>query len=186
MDYYFNAAMEMITGRAVMTWLVCAFLAAFFAYGLHKNGKMKSSTAILIPVLVFYLAFVLTITIIERTPTERAQYQLELFWTIRDIYRGEYSLLREIFWNMVLFLPIGAGISLILNRYNLISWGLALAFSASIELAQLITHRGLFEWDDIIYNGLGALLGIGIIHLLRRIWRIYQFRAERDRRWKME
>ena len=87
---------------------------------------------------------------------------------------------------MVLFLPIGAGISLILNRYNLISWGLALAFSASIELAQLITHRGLFEWDDIIYNGLGALLGIGIIHLLRRIWRIYQFRAERDRRWKMD
>lgn len=71
MDYYFNAAMEMITGRAVMTWLVCAFLAAFFAYGLHKNGKMKSSTAILIPVLVFYLAFVLTITIIERTPTDR-------------------------------------------------------------------------------------------------------------------
>lgn len=176
MDYYFNAAMKMITGRAVMTWLICSLLFAFLTYSLHKNGKMKSGTAILIPLLVFYLAFVLTITIIERTPTERAQYQLELFWTIREICRGEYSLLREIFWNIVLFLPIGAAISLLLNKHDLIAWGLALALSASIELTQLITHRGLFEWDDMIYNGLGALLGIGILYLLRRVWRVLLLR----------
>ncbi len=170
MDYYFNAAMKMITGRAVMTWLICSLLSALLAYDLHKHRKIKSITAILIPLMVFYLSFVLTITIIERTPTERAQYQLELFWTIRDVYRGEYSLLREIFWNIVLFLPIGAAISLLLNKHDLIAWGLALALSASIELTQLITHRGLFEWDDMIYNGLGALLGIGILYIFRRIW----------------
>ena len=84
--------------------------------------------------------------------------------------------MREIFWNIVLFLPIGAAISLLLNKHDLIAWGLALALSASIELTQLITHRGLFEWDDMIYNGLGALLGIGILYLLRRIWRVLLLR----------
>jgi glycopeptide antibiotics resistance protein len=169
LDYYFYAAMEMITGRAVMTWLICALISAFFTFSLHKLGKIKSSTAILIPLFVFYLAFVLTITIIERTPTEEGRYQLELFWTIRDIWKGEYSLLREIFWNIVLFLPIGAAFSLILNKHSVIAFLIAIALSASIEFTQLMTHRGLFEWDDMIYNGFGALLGIGIIYLIRRM-----------------
>lgn len=31
--------------------------------------------------------------------------------------------------------------------------------SAVIELCQLIFGRGLFEWDDMIDNGLGCMLG---------------------------
>ena len=31
--------------------------------------------------------------------------------------------------------------------------------SATIELSQLIFMRGLFEWDDMIHNGLGCMAG---------------------------
>ena len=32
-------------------------------------------------------------------------------------------------------------------------------FSLSIELCQLVFHMGLFEFDDIINNTIGAILG---------------------------
>ena len=31
-----------------------------------------------------------------------------------------------------------------------------------IELIQLLTRRGLFEFDDIIHNIVGAMIGFGI------------------------
>ena len=40
--------------------------------------------------------------------------------------------------------------------------------SAGIEIVQLITHRGLFEFDDIIHNTIGAVIGAVIVVVLRR------------------
>ena len=44
-----------------------------------------------------------------------------------------------------------------------VKWQHALAFgvvvSAVIESSQLIMMRGLFEWDDMIHNGLGCMIG---------------------------
>ena len=33
-------------------------------------------------------------------------------------------------------------------------------FSVVIEILQLIFCRGLFEWDDIIHNSLGCMIGV--------------------------
>lgn len=41
--------------------------------------------------------------------------------------------------------------------------------SAAIEVTQLLTHRGLFEFDDIIYNSVGAVVGFLLYLLLKRI-----------------
>jgi len=43
--------------------------------------------------------------------------------------------------------------------------------SATIEVAQLLTRRGLFEFDDIIYNSVGALIGFLLYLLLRKLGR---------------
>ena len=34
--------------------------------------------------------------------------------------------------------------------------------SVAIELTQLFTHRGLFEYDDIVHNTLGTAVGIAL------------------------
>ena len=34
-----------------------------------------------------------------------------------------------------------------------------ISVSAIIEFSQLIFMRGLFEWDDMIHNGLGCMMG---------------------------
>ena len=48
-----------------------------------------------------------------------------------------------------------------------IKWQEALVFgvliSATIETSQLITMRGLFEWDDMIHNGLGCMVGAVLV-----------------------
>ena len=34
--------------------------------------------------------------------------------------------------------------------------------SVAIELTQLFTHRGLFEFDDMLHNTLGTVIGIAL------------------------
>ena len=38
-----------------------------------------------------------------------------------------------------------------------------------IELAQLISYRGLFEFDDVIHNALGTAVGVLLVPGLRRV-----------------
>ena len=41
--------------------------------------------------------------------------------------------------------------------------------SVLIELAQLISYRGLFEFDDVIHNALGTALGVLLVLGLRQV-----------------
>ena len=46
---------------------------------------------------------------------------------------------------------------------------MALGISLIIELTQLMSRRGLFEFDDVIHNTLGALLGCGLLSFIKMI-----------------
>lgn len=37
-----------------------------------------------------------------------------------------------------------------------------------IEFSQLIFMRGLFEWDDMIHNGLGCMIGCLFANIFRK------------------
>lgn len=74
-------------------------------------------------------------------------------------------MLKENILNCLLLLPYGCLIPVALGRK--IGWkeGLLIGFRTSsvIEILQLITCRGLFEFDDIVHNGLGCMLGVLLI-----------------------
>lgn len=38
-----------------------------------------------------------------------------------------------------------------------------------IEILQLITARGLCEFDDVFHNMIGAVIGVGIVMVLNRM-----------------
>ncbi len=44
-----------------------------------------------------------------------------------------------------------------------------LLLSVSIELVQLFSHRGFFEFDDIIHNTLGIVIGIALYKIVSLI-----------------
>ena len=160
----------------MVIWMLLAGLTALVTYVLYNRGKVKASTAIIIPILVFYLSFVLTITILERTPSRHARYELDLFWSYKAIMRGTKRLLAENFWNVVLFVPLSTMLGIIFDarmvkgkrRWIWITVIICFLFSTGIEVVQLITHRGLFEFDDIIHNTLGALIGTAVAVMIRR------------------
>ena len=145
-------------------WLLVAVLIGFIAFVLYRNDKISIKPFISIPVFAFYLSFVATITIIARIPSHNAQYRLMLFWSYRAIAGGKTDLISEVFWNFVLFIPIGILLMLIISCKHkwIISIAIGLLLSASIEIIQLKFHRGLFEFDDIFHNTLGTVIGIGM------------------------
>ena len=83
---------------------------------------------------------------------------------------SRYDLLLENILNIVMLLLIG--IFLLLAYCKKIDWNVGLliciCISSSIELLQLVLCRGLFEFDDIIHNSLGFLIGILISNVILR------------------
>ena len=121
-------------------------------------------------VLSGYIFFVVAVTLLIRSP-EDTRYELVLFWSWKVVFKrwplSEWrrNLLRQILLNIAMFIPIGFMIGRITGwKSILISFG----FSLLIELTQLFTGRGLFEFDDLIHNTLGAAIGFGLLILTRK------------------
>ena len=152
--------MTKVTMESVVVWALIAAAVWVLTCVLWRRGRMKASTALALPLFVFYLCFVLTITLIERVPGDVPRYELELLWSYTDILHGRTGLIPEVFWNVVLFFPVGWILSTCLPRKR--EWWsvvIGMLLSIGIEVTQLITRRGLFEFDDIFNNTLGTLIG---------------------------
>lgn len=151
-------------------WLIIAAVAGLIAFVFFYKQKLKGSAFAAIPLLTFYMSFVLTITVIGRYITSNPRYELTVFWTYKAIQAGQTDLKAEIFWNVVLFIPIGILICMLLPRKaKWVSVFLGLLISAGIELSQLFLCRGLFEFDDIIHNTLGTIIGFVVFLIVSKI-----------------
>lgn len=137
--------------------------------------KINIIQAIGILAIVVFLGIVFGSTVFTRTSTVR-QYELMPFWSWRDIIRNhDKQLLKENLLNCILLLPAGVLLPIIANHKVKWYWALVIGIlvSAVIETSQLIFKRGLFEWDDMIHNGIGCMIGCmitnKIISLLEKI-----------------
>lgn len=134
--------------------------------------------------LVIYTAFILMVTLMSRKSGENATYEFVPFWSWRAIYNGKIKLLWECIWNVILFIPFGCILGVVMcgdtdsragdksteevveedsgriSKIVLIKvFAIGFLLSAIIETSQLLFHLGLFEWDDMIHNAIGSLLG---------------------------
>lgn len=151
-----------------VTFFILLMVLLCYEVELLKQKKICVSQAVTAVILFIFLAIVFESTVFSRTLGKR-QYQLEILWSWKELIRpkgrlGAVSpgeLLEEIILNVMLLFPVGVLLPIIFKR-NL-SWRIALftgvLVSACIEMLQLILCRGLFEFDDIIHNGLGCMLG---------------------------
>ena len=114
--------------------------------------------------LAAYAVLVLAGTVLIRTSGTVHQYQLQLFWSYAQWSIQHDQVLR----NIIMFIPIGFLAGKEFERKGIL---LAAGFSLLIETIQLLTCRGLFEFDDIIHNTAGAVIGYGCFALLKRVYR---------------
>lgn len=149
-------------------WVVFSAIPAIAVFAFLK-GKIRKRRLIYTTLFVFYVTLVLSYTVLSRSLSGTAKCQLEFLWSYKEA-RFNPELLLEIILNYILFVPIGlmfAGALKNSNKYKLaVVFGFL--FSLTIELLQLISTTGLFEFDDILGNTLGTLIGCTIYFLHRR------------------
>lgn len=132
-----------------------------------------------LPMLGAYVYGALSETILGRTAADEPKAELELFWSHREslamsdgsLVVTNSELLAEILLNVLLFVPLGALLPFLFPRKlgegspiraGIVVGAVACACSLAIELAQWRFNLGLFEFDDVLNNTLGALLGFAL------------------------
>lgn len=106
--------------------------------------------------LVGYVFLILAETVLIRKPFTGEHLKLELLWSWKA-----WNVQREqILTNVVMFVPVGVLGGLLWRWRGVL---VAAGMSFAIELLQLITARGLCEFDDVIHNMIGAVIGVGIV-----------------------
>ena len=103
--------------------------------------------------LVVYIYFILTKTIIGRYPRPESIFR-GLGWEIEQGYWGDILL------NILLFVPVG----LLIGGWKGILFGSLL--SVGIEIAQYYFRIGFCELDDILNNTVGSAVGALIQRVL--------------------
>ena len=154
------------SSREIFCFSCIMVIAVIMMIYLLRKEKMNKLQAVAILAELVFLGIVFGSTVFTRMGSVQ-QYELIPFWSWRAILGyHDMELLKENLLNCILLLSAGALLPLIMNRK--VKWQEALVFgvliSATIEMSQLITMRGLFEWDDMIHNGLGCVIGCVIVN----------------------
>ncbi len=181
MDIYqiFITYNPMWSWRETFCFSVVAVLTLFVLIRAVRNRRVKKVQAVAIMLFLVFLAIVFESTVFTRTTITR-QVELIPFWSWNAIIRyQDMELLKEDLLNCVLLFPAGVLLPFIaMQRIKpKIAFFVGFLISFGIESCQLIFARGLFEWDDMIHNALGCMLGCILVDVL---WRCY--RKVKDRR----
>jgi glycopeptide antibiotics resistance protein len=110
--------------------------------------------------LIGYAFLILAETVLIRKPFSGQHFNPELFWSWRQ-WKIQKN---QILTNVIMFVPVGVLVGWIWRWRGL--WTVAV-LSIFIEILQLVTARGLCEFDDVIHNCFGAVIGIGVVMIVR-------------------
>ena len=113
-------------------------------------------------VLIGYVLIILGETVLFRTPFDGQHFQPQLFWSYKvwDVQK------EQIIANILLFFPLGVLAGWLWNWKGAIA---GIVLSVIIEILQLISGRGLCEFDDVLHNTLGTFVGVSIYVLVETV-----------------
>ena len=115
------------------------------------------------PLLAAYILFILMETVIGRK-VGVGRVELVPFWSY-----SHPELRIEILLNYVLFIPLGVLLYLCFGeKFGLRVFIAGFLLSATVELIQLTFKIGVFEFDDMIGNTVGCLIGTVVGKLIRK------------------
>lgn len=164
MDYIFSTADPKIKPIYFVIAIILAFIIKIVTDIYRRQGKITKAQSVASNVLITYIFLVFASTVFSRTPKEHYSYELIPFWSYLQIVKGSKSLFWEDVLNVIMLFPIGVLLPIVIKdggkskRFRTV---ILIGFSTSltIELLQLFTKRGLFEFDDMIHNTLGVAIG---------------------------
>lgn len=165
--YFFDSYLALpVWACEVLLVVLCIGIAvAFFLYGAKKGGLMTLRL-----LLIEYIVMLFCSTVFFRPAMEERQYDYHPFWSYVAIHEGKRGLIEENVMNFLMFVP--AGVLIGCGFRGMTWWKVMLigtCLSVSIEAMQLITKRGFSEFDDVMHNTLGCMIGYGVFVLTKRL-----------------
>ena len=154
LNQYFERLIQHIPSYVFIALLLMFFLGVIWL--LYK--KKSPWRYIFILAFVEYIVLLFCSTVIFRDVKAVRKLKYVPFWSY-----GQPDLLIVNLMNIIVFVPIGLLLGFANNKLKW--WHVLLigtAISMSIELLQLAFKRGFFEFDDLIHNVLGCLIGYGV------------------------
>lgn len=167
------------SSREIVFFAVVLLVTLVIFTALVKRKKITVLQAAAGFMLLIFLGIVYASTVFSRMPQGR-QYELELFWSWKEaLGMGEggsstsASYLEEIILNVILLMPAGFLLPFVVGRPLRWRFGLLAGamLSGCIEGLQLLLCRGLFEFDDILHNSAGCMIGCILGSLIVKRWR---------------
>lgn len=157
---------------SILLVLVVFFISLFsykFIYKKVLSGKKEVSIYqfVLFVILVGYLFLVFAMTGLSRADNfSNTLINFNFLSSYLDVwYSWTLTPLLLLILNILMLAPLGFLLPLISKRFDSLKNVLlsAFAFTVFIELFQLITHRGIFELDDLFHNTIGSMIGYFIV-----------------------
>ena len=132
-----------------------------------KTKYLKRSVIVL---LLLWLITVFTLTVFIRQPFEGQHFQGELFWSYTyGISNIGTRFVVQMIENVIMYIPFGFLFPFLLKGKcpDIAALGICIlvgaAVSFSTESLQYFCKLGLFEFDDVIHNALGTIIGF-VLH----------------------
>lgn len=153
------------------------FVAAYFiVYKKFMHGKkqLHAKGTFWKILLAIYLVVVFGVTLLGRYDGWQNGEMQPIFSSYKEAwYTGNVTEWQNIILNICMFVPYGVLLPLAFTKMRSF-WKTYLAGALTtvlIESVQLIFHRGVFEFDDIMNNFLGTMIGYGVSVLILSIFR---------------
>ncbi|OMF37214.1 hypothetical protein BK133_06305 [Paenibacillus sp. FSL H8-0548] len=137
---------------------------------LYPNAHFKSFLLnALIIIIAFGYALIMGWLLFYRNRYfgEGYSYNIVPFYTIKKyiIHYDHFNFetwFKNLFGNVVLFIPIGVFLPLLNKKYRSVLrlTAATIMLITIVEAAQMVTRLGSFDIDDIILNTFGALIGL--------------------------
>ena len=172
-----------LVALALWPFASVALTLPILAYLYHRDGRLKAASVVTTYVAVLYVLGLGCFTLWPLPSgteglgiTRGVPWQLDPLAPIGDFRREGLSILPQIAFNVVFFIPLGfiAGRLLRLGAVPSVLVGLATSFV--IEAAQGTGLFGIYPYayrtadvDDLIYNTAGAAIGWVLARLLARV-----------------
>ena len=147
----------------VLLSVMCIGIVLLLAWKERRAGRYIAGL-----LLVEYSFLLYCSTVIYRKVLPEKQFDLMPFWSYRAIMDGKEQYLAENIMNVAVFVPVGLLLGIALRERSL--WSALLVgagLSVGIEALQFVFKKGFTEFDDVMHNTLGCLIGYGALCLVR-------------------
>jgi glycopeptide antibiotics resistance protein len=160
----------------VIPVVICCLFFFFYSFFLFlRKENLEISYGLFTGIIAVYTISLLVLLFFRPNTQNNYAYNFIPFSTISFYLSGKVNMLIAVYnlaANIGLFVPFGIFLMICSRKSFLIHVFLPLISIILIEIAQLLTHRGSLDIDDLILNFLGIIIGYIFYPIFNQIFTI--------------